>query len=906
MTADGDKKAEGRVLLPSTIVPSRYDLKLTPNLETFNFIGEVTVRLNTTSDLGEECNEITMHAKELGFMSANYVVEDGDGTKHEAEEIIVNTKKTTVTFRFPSPLPPSSTLSLHIHYTGVHNNQMAGFYRSSYTDIHGKSKIMVSTQFEALDARRCFPCWDEPARKASFGVTLIVDKNLTAFSNMPESRVKTLEGGTKAEITYLDTPVMSTYLLAICVGEFDYVQTQTQNGVLVRVYTPPGKSASGTFALDCASKSLDLYDSFFGTRYPLPKLDMVAIPEFAMGAMENWGLVTYREVDILIDPTTASNSQKQRVTTVVTHELAHQWFGNLVTMEWWDDLWLNEGFASWAENWCLNEIHPEYLMWDQFVVDHFSAALRLDALRSSHPIQVPIRHAEEVEQVFDAISYCKGGSVVRMIKGVLGFDAFQKGLSAYMKQHAYGNTETFHLWNAWEESSGMPVGEWMKSWTEQMGFPLVKVVSEKWEDDKVTLVLEQSWFLADGSELSEEEKEKKWTIPVLTCTAEGTQEDMVFMREKTATVTVPLTSTDGWVKINAGQVVPMRVLPTPTMIQRISSAIQSKSLPSADRAGLVADAYALVKCGAMSPEDLIKLLSSYGNEDEYIVWKSIADVLGGLDTILGDDESMHANFTSFARGMVTNLASKVGWEAPPSSDESESSSNDNDGHLTVLLRGMMIGLLGTFAYDDPDVRSEALRRFRAFQENPNDVASLPSDMRAAVFKIYLKSAANGSTAEYDHVKSYYASASDNAERKHVLASLGHAPSDSLKRATMEWSTSGEIKVQDFFYAMGSVGRSSKRGREISWEYLKAQIERMEDMIGKGSPSLMDACVVSCAGAFCSREKADEIETFFKEHHPLPKSERKITQMVESMRANAKFLDILRESGLSKDEFWKGL
>ena len=223
---------------------------------------------------------------------------------------------------------------------------MAGFYRSSYTNIHGESKIMASTQFESLDARRAFPCWDEPARKAIFGVTLTVPKHMDAFSNMPELSNKTLAGGTKKEIAFLDSPIMSTYLLAFVIGEFDYVQAQTGHGVLIRVYTPPGKSDSGAFALDCATKSLDAYNDFFGIPYPLPKLDMVAIPEFAAGAMENWGLVTYREVDLLIDPTKASSNQKQRVCTVVTHELAHQWFGNLVTMTWWDEMWHHDEFAS--------------------------------------------------------------------------------------------------------------------------------------------------------------------------------------------------------------------------------------------------------------------------------------------------------------------------------------------------------------------------------------------------------------------------------------------------------------------------------------------------------------------------------------------------------------------------------
>lgn len=553
--------------------------------------------------------------------------------------------------------------------------------------------------------------------------------------------------------------------------------------------------------------------------------------------------------------------------------------------------WLNEGFASWAENYASNLIFPSMKMWDQFTTGHLSAALRLDALRSSHPIQVPIHHAEEVEEVFDAISYCKGGSVVRMIRAVIGMKAFQSGLGKYMKRHAYGNTETFDLWKAWEETSDMPIQEMMASWTEQMGFPLVRVIGETWKDNEVTLELDQMWFLADGSELTEEESNKIWTIPIMTCTEEGTQDDMTFMREKTATITIPLSSKDGWVKLNAGQEVPMRVLPTPTMVDRLGEGIRNKKLSPCDRAGLLTDAYALVKAGHMQPETLIRLLSNYLEEDEYIVWQGIGDVLSGLDTITSDDEEMNANFKAFARTLVINLARKVGWE-----------SKKTDGHLSVLLRSIMIGLLGSFCHDDEDVSSEAKRRFEAFQADHNDVQSLPSDMRSSVFKIILK---NGEESEYESVLAYFSEATDNAERKHVLASIGHAPDKKLKERTMEWTTSGAVKLQDFFYAMGSVGRSNKEGREISWAFYKSNFEKLNDMIGKGSPSLMDACIVSCAGAFCSKEKADEIEGFFKEN-PLPKSARKISQLIESMRTNAAFLHMLQKSELSNPSFWKSL
>jgi puromycin-sensitive aminopeptidase len=889
-----DDKTAGRVLLPAHVVPTRYDLALTPNIEAFTFTGTVDITFRIDGSLLNETNNksITLHAKELLFSTASYHLLDGpDATPVTAEQMNVNLKATTVEFLFPEPIPPdASTLKLTVAYTGFLNDQMAGFYRSTYTDIQGQSKIMVSTQFEALDARRCFPCVDEPSRKAVFGVTLTVPAHLTCLSNMPEAKVTAINAQQKC-VTFMDSVVMSTYLLAFVVGEFDFLQTRSAHGVLIKVYTPPGKAAAGQFALDAAARALDAYNDFFNLPYPLPKLDMVAIPEFAAGAMENWGLVTYREVDLLIDPVKASTMQKQRVAVVVTHELAHQWFGNLVTMAWWDDLWLNEGFASWAENWATNVLYPEYRMWDQFTTGHLSTALRLDALQSSHPIQVPIAHAEEVEEVFDAISYCKGGSVVRMIKAVIGLSAFQDGLGAYMKKHAYGNTETYDLWNAWEASSGMPIGEMMKSWTEQMGFPLVCVRKEDFADDKVVLELDQTWFLSDGSDM---QSDKVWTIPILTCTGAGAQADMTLMRDRTATVTIPFDAKDTaprWIKLNAGQEVPMRVLPGVEMLRRMEVAIASKSMSAIDRAGVLNDSMAVVKAGHMSPEAMMTLLKSYKDEDEYVVWEGLSDALGGLDAVLSDDENMTGYFRGFAKTMVVNLMNKVGWEA-----------SDSDQHLTKLLRGIMINLLGAFAYDDESVQQEAKKRFEAFLEDANDMESLPSDMRTAVFKIVLK---NGSAKEYEQVKAYFATASDNAERKHVLNSLGCIRDDALKLATMEWSLSGEIKLQDFFYLMGSVGRSSKQGREIAWKFFQENFERIRILLQKAHPALMDACIVMCAGGFCSEERADEIDTFFQAH-PLPSSTRKIAQTTEHMRANGKFLRVLKASDLAKAEFWEKL
>jgi puromycin-sensitive aminopeptidase len=404
-----------RVLLPENCIPTHYDLCLTPDMSALTFSCDMTINVNVTSVL----KEITMHSKEIVIQSASI---DGLNTC----DINYDEKMTTVTLSFPNDVSIGNNKQLKISYTGILNGDMAGFYKSSYCNANGDKMIMASTQFEALDARRAFPCWDEPAVKATFKVSLIIENHLQALSNMPEIGIQHLPNGSK-KIDFDISPIMSTYLLAWAIGEFDMVQCYTNEGVSIRIFCPPGRAPQGYFALDAGKRALEFYNDFFGIKYPLPKLDMLCVTEFAAGAMENWGLVTYREVDLMIDAEKASSQQKQRVAIVVAHELAHQWFGNLVTMEWWDGIWLNEGFAAFMEHFCVDSLYPEYKIWEQYTTDAYGHAQKLDALRTSHPVVVPIKHAEEVEQVFDAISYCKGSCCVRTVKNVIGLDAFRKG-----------------------------------------------------------------------------------------------------------------------------------------------------------------------------------------------------------------------------------------------------------------------------------------------------------------------------------------------------------------------------------------------------------------------------------------------------------------------------------------------
>ena len=427
-----------RVLLPADVCPTRYDITLKPDLERFTFDGSETIDIEVKS----ATRRIVLHAAELELHS---VVLERDGVSREPEHIETNEEEDTVAFVFSEELEPGAA-RLAIEFTGQLNDKMHGFYRSVYR-LDGEERIMAVTQFEATDARRAFPCWDEPAQKAVFAVTLVVPLDRVAVSNMPPSAVETGDGGFKT-VRFAETPVMSTYLLAFIVGEFDYVETQTKEGVTVRVYTPVGRREQGRFALDVAARTLSFFHEYFDIAYPLPKMDLLAIPDFAAGAMENWGAVTYRETAILVDPEESSAGTRQRVAIVVAHELAHQWFGNLVTMEWWTHLWLNEGFASWIEFLAVDHLFPEWDMWTQFVYTDFGRALSLDGLKSSHPIEVEVRDPKQISEIFDGISYSKGASVIRMLRAYIGAEPFRRGLQRYLGRHQYANATTEDLWQA--------------------------------------------------------------------------------------------------------------------------------------------------------------------------------------------------------------------------------------------------------------------------------------------------------------------------------------------------------------------------------------------------------------------------------------------------------------------------
>ncbi len=838
-----------RVVLPGDVCPRRYSITLEPDLERFTFNGTEFVDV----EVAVATRRIVLHATELELHS---VVLERNGMSRRAEKIEINQEDETVALDFGETLPPGPA-RLWIEFTGQLNDKMRGFYRSVY-HVEGQERYMAVTQFEAADARRAFPCWDEPARKAVFEVTLVVPGDRVAVSNMPPVRIDSRDDGRKT-VRFAETPVMSTYLLAFIVGEFDHIETQTKEGVTVRVYTPLGREEQGQFALDVAARTLSFYHEYFGIAYPLPKMDFLAIPDFAAGAMENWGAVTYRETAILVDPVESSAGTRQRVAIIVAHELAHQWFGNLVTMDWWTHLWLNEGFASWIEFLAVDHLFPEWEMWTQFVFSDFGRALSLDGLKSSHPIEVEVRDPKQISEIFDGISYSKGASVIRMLAAYLGAEVFRRGLQRYLERHQYANATTEDLWQALSEESGKPVKHIMDTWTKQTGYPLLSV-----EMDGGGVGLHQTRFFLSG--VPDEEDSGQWTVP-LGIRTEGAPDVFSVVEGKEARMDVA-GSREGWVKVNPDQTGFYRSNYSAELWNRLTDAVGAGVLSSAmDRLGLQNDAFALARAGYLEPARPLNLALAYRNETDYTVWADLSENLRAYDTLLSG-QVCHASFRAYAQSLYQTIYGSLGWDA-----------EDGESHLTKLLRPMVISLLGR--YGDPHVADEALRRF---DQGVRDATPVVPDLRAAVYGQVVESRGLDG---YEAVLQVYRQAELHEEKNRCLRALGRSADPDLLQRTLEFSLSEEVRGQDTPLAVAGVAMNPL-GRDLAWEFLREKWTEFDSRYGQGG--FIIARVISITTEdFTTLEKAGEVEAFFAAH-PVPAAARTVRQSLERIRSNALWLE----------------
>lgn len=592
-------------------------------------------------EVKEETNSISLNTLELDIHSTKITA--GDSQISSSPKISYNEDTQTSTVSFEKSIPAGSKAQIIQTFTGQLNDKMAGFYRSSYKGTNDETKYIATSQMEPTDARRAFPCFDEPALKATYTTTLVAEKHLTCLSNMDVASEREVDskmsGGKKKAVTFNKTPLMSTYLLAFIVGDLKCIETSDFR-VPVRVFATADKEIElGRFSLDLAARTLDFYEKTFDSKFPLPKMDMVAIPDFSAGAMENWGLITYRVVDLLFDEKTSGASTKQRIAEVVQHELAHQWFGNLVTMDFWDGLWLNEGFATWMSWYSCNSFYPEWKVWQSYVTDNLQSALSLDSLRSSHPIEVPVKRADEINQIFDAISYSKGSCVLRMISKYLGEDTFMEGIRRYLKKHAYGNTQTGDLWAALSDASGKDVEKVMDIWTKNVGYPVVTVTENSSSN---SIHVKQNRFLRTADVKPEEDKT---LFPVFLGlrTKDGVNEELTL---STREHDFKVPSLD-FFKLNADHAGIYRTSYSSSRLEKLGQAAKKGLLTVEDRAGMIADAGALAASGYQKTSGILSLLKGFDSEAEFVVWD---EILTRIASVRGawvfEDPQVSSNFLS--------------------------------------------------------------------------------------------------------------------------------------------------------------------------------------------------------------------------------------------------------------------
>lgn len=673
-------------------------------------------------DVNEDTTSISLNTNEVKIHSTKVTADDQ--TISDSPTVSHDADSETTKVSFDKTISKGSKAKLAITFSGTLNDNMAGFYRSSFKAADGSTIYMATTQMEPTDARRAFPCFDEPALKAKFTVTLIADDKMTCLSNMDVASEKTVDskvtGGKRKAVTFNPTPLMSTYLLAFVVGELNYIETNTFR-VPVRVYAPKDKDIEhGRFSLELAAKTLAFYEKTFDSDFPLPKMDMIAIPDFSAGAMENWGLITYRVVDLLIDEKVSGAAVKERVAETVQHELAHQWFGNLVTMDFWDGLWLNEGFATWMSWYSCNIFYPDWKVWEGYVTDNLAGALSLDSLRSSHPIEVPVKRADEINQIFDAISYSKGSSVIRMISKYIGEETFMEGIRRYLKKHAYGNTETGDLWAALSDASGKDVGKVMDIWTKKVGYPVVTVT-----EGSDSIHLKQNRYLRTA-DVKPEEDQVLYPVFLGLRTKDGVNEELtLFDRE----ADYKLKDLD-FFKLNADHSGLYRTSYTPERLRKLGLAAKDGLLTVEDRAGMIADAGSLAASGYQKSSGILSLLDSFKSEPDFVVWQEITGRIGSLrGAWLFEDQSIRDALKKFQLDLVQDKAHELGWTF-----------TENDGHIEQQFKSLMFGAAGISGDEKIKKASfDMLKRFKA-----GDKSAIHPNIRGSVYAIVL---ANGGKEE---------------------------------------------------------------------------------------------------------------------------------------------------------------
>ncbi len=832
--------------LPASVVPSRYDLTLEPDLEGATFSGFESVAVR----IAERTQEIRLNALDL-TIEAGWL-EAADGARLDLSATLDPAREQAVLALATSAEPGDWTL--HLRFTGELNDRLTGFYRSTFTGPDGVKRPIATTQFEATHARRAFPCWDEPARKAVFSVTLVVPGDLAAISNAAEVSSEATDDGRRT-VRFADTIPMSTYLVAFVIGPLEMTPPIDVNGTPLRIVHPPGSSHLTAFAQEVGAFSLAHLADYYGIAYPGDKLDLVAIPDFSFGAMENLGCVTFRETLLLIDRERASQAELQRVADVVSHEIAHMWFGDLVTMSWWNGIWLNEAFATFMEMLTTDAFRPDWERWTDFGIAR-SAAFDTDSLTTTRPIEYAVASPEEAEGMFDVLTYEKGAAVVRMLEQYLGPEAFRAGIGAYLRAHAYANTETTDLWDAIEDAVGEPTRRIMDSWIFQAGHPLVTV---SLADDGRSVHLRQEQFSYARQEPSDTSADPgdgaRWLIPVVLRIGRGDVTEVLKVLLEGDSLDVDLDQPADWVVGNDSGSGFYRVAYVGPLLDNLAGRAQ-RDLTALERYALVEDVWAAVLAGRTGIDRLLGLLRAFADETDLSVWQRMVGVLGALERLVAQDR--RAELTAFVRALIGPAAKRLGPNRV--SDEPDRVSS---------LRAVLFEALA----DQGDDKSMRARAEELYVDLGSTTATVDPELGNAAVRIV---AATADEERFEDLLSRSAAATTPQDKLRYLSALADVTDPVLFGRLLAMMLSDEVRTQDAPFIIRRAILNRANG-EAAWAYVAKQWETLNSQL----PSAGISRMLEGIRAVTSAELAEGIDAFLRTH-PVPQGDKQVQQHRERM------------------------
>jgi len=822
--------------LPRYAVPHRYGVTITPDLLSSTFTGEIVIDVEVTE---EGHNTLVLNAIELEIHSATIDNQQAEFHLDPSTERLIMSTDTALEIG-----PHQITIS----FTGTINDKLRGFYRSSFTDEDGQQHVIGTTQMQSTDCRRAFPCWDEPDFKAVFEITLNIRPEDTAVSNSPEVERSTLDNGLVA-VRFADTMIMSTYLVAFVVGPLETSEWRDVDGIPLRLVHVPGKGHLAEFGLDVAEFCLRWFQDYYGIPYPGDKVELLALPDFAAGAMENLGCITFRENLLLVDPETATQPERQLVADVVAHELAHMWFGDLVTMRWWNGIWLNEAFATFMEIAACDAFKPEWGRWLTFGIER-TVAFETDSLDATRSVEFEVNSPTDAEGMFDVLTYQKGGALLRMLEQHLGEERFRDGVRHYLRSHAYGNTETSDLWDALESTSGEPVRSTMDSWIWQPGYPVVSASIEGTE-----LVLRQRRF-----SFAESAADSIWMIPLSYRTNSGTSSLLVSEREQR----VPIESEEPII-INAGGHSFVRVEYDNELRSRITRGV----LPTLDvleRYTLIDDAVAAVTANRLPAADFLAMLNEFRDEDALSVWQSITAGLRLISRIIGDAQE-RAAFQQVVSDLCSPTLSRLG---DPTADEPE---------LAGSLRGLLLRTITLLGND-----ADAIERCRNIIANET-TSSVDPEMLAAATTVV---ASCGDDTDYERFLNGFRSSQTPQEQLRNLYALAEFQDADLIQRTCELALSSEVRTQNAPFLLRACIANQHNG-SAAWRFVADHWGETNDRF----PTNTIVRMIDSVKLLTNADDVEHVQTFFADH-PIPQGSTTLRQILERQLINAHAVRAQRE------------